>query len=500
MANFNSWTWLFSFLGFVLILAGTSMDSYVTKNRVGDVISMQLGAEEGFTPSNWFSGDGTRQSWGTLGMTASSTNGYSYKAICPVKGQGRYPNHNRTNPGNEEIWHGHTASDNKIEAEGSRALDLNRISAGMIALLLLSVTVGFVASLLSILGATNSNVIKDLNGAKTWSVAAFLFTLVTWALWLRAHYEYLRPNNHLEADCRFHSGDSIRSNEDERSVFASAPNLYVHVGASFALALLSSFFYMLLFVHLGQLIRSNRPATENSSKTIHLATLAFVGIFVAATYNSWSHAGFTKYDAYCSQLVQSAIQDEAVTSGLAERYDPRNGWNDLYYRAASNGLAHCNYQNQFGVFTAFEQLAINFPYADKQNRAAICNSLVNLEFDDASTGLVQGGRVVLGFAITATIISFLSGFVGVGGYGNTGFWLNTIALSCVVVSLLVWGITVDYAVSGRCCLDCALGPSIGLLASGAIFLLFAMFYHAFVIREDVYVQPGTFAEKAQESA
>jgi len=239
---------------------------------------------------------------------------------------------------------------------------------------------------------------------------------------------------------------------------------------------------------LGQLSRSNVPSTTQGSKTVAYALLAFTGIFVAASYNSWSHGGFTKYDEFCSKLASDTIQDKAQGALLAERAPLYQTWDKegIYYRKYSNGNAKCNYQNNFGVFTAFESLSVNVIYADKQNRAALCST--NTEWDEAGDALVQGGRVVLGFAITATILSFLSGFVGVGGYGPTTFWINATALACVVVALLVWGITVDYVISGRCCVECVMGPSIGLLASGAIFLLFSLFYQAWVVAEDVYVR------------
>lgn len=476
MASFNSWTALFTFLGFVLILAGTSMDSYAVNRLRNTGALVSLNMQDLQADTSEFLG-AAAASWGTLGASFTNTNGYSYTLICPVKGQG---GRNGT---------GHTATETKVDNMGTRAKMLNRISAGMVGLLLLSVFVGFIASLLAILGSTNSTITNNLTSAKTWAISAFLFVLVTWALWLRAQYAFLRPNNGVETSCRFHSSDSVREIEN----VADADGVSVKVGASFGLAIVSCFFYLLLFVHIGRLQRENKPADASNGITVRYAIFAFVAIFVAAALNSWSHAGMTKYDEYCGEVFSTAAQ---VAYGQAPKSAPFPGYNNLWYRAESNGNVHCSYSNSFGVFTAFETLKVTVPYADNQNRALLC---ANYFDDEAQTALVQGGRVVLGFAIAATIVSFLSTVTGFTVKAADTFWPNVIAFACVVVSLLVWGISADYVVSGRCCATCAMGPSIGLLASGAGFLAIAAFYQAWVVADEVYVLPAHaygMAEKA----
>jgi len=453
----------------VLILAGTSMDSYVTNNgrHTGADVSFKMDVLE---DSPYYFLEEAASSWGTLGATFTNTNGYSYSAICPVKGQGN----NGT---------GHTATPSKIDNQGTRSIMLNRISAGMVALLLLSVFVGFIASLLAILASTHSTITNSLASAKNWSISAFLFVLITWALWLRAQRNYLRPNNGVESSCRFHSVDSIRENE----AYADASGLSVKVGASFGLAIVSCFFYLLLFVHIGRLQSANKTADAENGKTVRFAVFAFVAIFVAAALNSWSHAGMTKYDEHCGQVFSNAALFAYEDKYDGYRANPLGSFDKIYYNVLSNGNAHCSYSNSFGVFTAFETLTVNYPYADKQNRALLCDA--DVENDGASSAMVQGGRIVLGFAITATIVSFVSVLTGLSKPAGT-FWLNTVALACVIVSLLVWGITADLVVSGRCCEYCSLGPSIGLLASGGFFLAVAAFYQAWVVADELYVLPA----------
>jgi len=281
---------------------------------------------------------------------------------------------------------------------------------------------------------------------------------------------------------------------------ADAPYVSVYVGASFGLAIVSSFAYLMLFVHIGRLVSSNQGATAQSGKTIQWAVIGFTAIFVAATLNSWSHGGFSKYGETCSKVFSNAAQ-AGFYGGDGQREAPFSGFDGITYRTQSNGNAHCTYSNSFGVFTAFESVKVNMPYADIQNRNFLCGGS-DLEKDDAGQALVQGGRVTLGFAITATIISFISGVVGASSANHT-FWLNFISLSCVIVALLVWGITADYVISGRCCVGCRMGPSIGLLASGGIFTLFALFYQAWVVADEVYVLPAHaygMASKAEADA
>jgi len=428
-------------LGFICILASVSIDSWTHNSfpvgKFGDATPATVG--------------GMKQSWGTLGLTYSGRTGYGYKLLCPAASQ------NNLTKGYHQI--------------GDKAKELNRTSIGMIFMLIVANAFGFVASFLAVLPASGSPMVQTLKHSKILSIVAAVLVLITWALWLRAEYEYLRPNNLIDS-CRF----------------PCAPGISINVSTSFGLAIVSTFLYILLFVHVNKVISvygESEPLKQNGSTVIY-AVCAFTALFTGTLYNEWSHGGMYKFGEYYSTIWQGAAQDAFLSkSGIPSSTDWQAGFG-IIQRPVSNGLAHVTYSNSFGVYTAFEKISINMPYADIQNRAFFC--IYDMETDGAGQGLVQGGRVTLGFGITAVIFSAIAAVLQSVPHPKA-FYLSCVAFCSGVVCLLVWGITTDFLIRWRCCItsNCVLGQSYGLMAAGVFFLLMSIFYQGWVIADDVYV-------------
>jgi len=219
------------------------------------------------------------------------------------------------------------------------------------------------------------------------------------------------------------------------------------------------------------------PAT----KIVIVALAAFAAIFVAANQNSWTRAS--------SNTLEWQLEDELEAGAPLFGDLQASELND----EAEQGNVFVEYETTYGVYTAFQFFTARAPYNDIQNRQRIC-AQHDTEFDNAGEGLVQGGRVTLGFAITATIISFFAVLTACGSGNDTkAFWLSVIAVCCCVVSLLVWGIIADPILRTRCCPDhCFLGDSYGLVAAGALFLFFGIFYQAWVHSDSTYMSPSAY--------
>jgi len=246
---------------------------------------------------------------------------------------------------------------------------------------------------------------------------------------------------------------------------------------------------------------------------IIIAFLAFVAVFVGAIYNVWSKTGSNKFD----QAVEAEFVD-VTTVGTpvvfpssnstidARKKNNNNNNNNNKNHTKNHHDANTNKHNKgvkhghvnsdlliaFGVYVAQERLSISMVYDNVQNRGFIC-PYQSTEYDHAGKGLVQGGRVTLGFAITATILSFFSVIV-LAAKNNKAFWISLAAICCCVVCLIVWNVSVDFVIRDRCCIaqDCQLGPSYGLIAAGAFFLLTACFTQAWIIADDIAVLHPTF--------
>lgn len=454
MANFKGWTFIWTFLGFLCILASVSIDSWTSNS---------------FPQGKFFTGTPSeasvmRQDWGTLGLTYSGRDGYGYKLLCPA---GDRDQENATNPIPNEI--------------GAKAKGLNETSSGMIFMLLMANIFGFVASFFAVLPASGSHLVTSLKNASFLAPVAALMCLITWALWLRAQYEWLKPNN-LFNSCRF-----------ER-----APGINVHVGASFALAILANFFYVLLFLHVKKVVKVYGEADpmQEHTKTVLYAVIGFACIFVASIYNEWSHAGMEKFGEYYGMLWANAAQESFIDRFPTPRYDsPTDGFG-IIYRTFSNGLAHVEYRNIFGIYTAYQTIEVSMPYNDIQNRAFFCK--LDLEADFAGPGLVQGGRIALGFAIAAVIFSSIAAYKQ-SIPDPKGFYFSCVAFCSGIVSIFVWGIISDFIIRSRCCDEswCSLGQSYALMAVGCFFLFIATFYQGWVIADDVYVLHPTVGYSAK---
>jgi len=467
---FNSWAFIWTFLGFALILAGTSIDRWTeTIQRYQDFVypfttHPTSSAGDGYIDGPPVDGVYFKMpvpivwNFGTLDVDYRYITTTNYASICPSY------NKNKTT---------HKHEHQKIL--GDRARDINKTSAGMIAMLLLSNTVCFIASFLTILGCSRSSIGGNFTSARLWSIFAFITAVVTWALWLRAHQEFLNQKNH---GCRF----------------PYFPRLDVTVGASFGLYIVGTFLYLVLIAQVTRIvtIQTNTnapgaPAAQPASSRfiIFVAFAAFAAIFVASIDNQWSRASSTTFE----QQVQNAINaDIGSYTHYDNDYDGEG--HSIVNKTAKNGVTRIYYVQEFGVYTASEVLDVYLPYNDVQNQDVICGT-ERFDADGYSFLLVQGGRVTLGFAITATILSFFAALLQMND-NRSGFWLSTAALACCVVSLIVWGVTADYVIRSKCCYanTCVLGDSYGLIAAGAALLTVAIFYQAWVLQNDVYVLPA----------
>jgi len=262
---------------------------------------------------------------------------------------------------------------------------------------------------------------------------------------------------------------------------------------------------------------------------VFFALAAFAAIFTASIDNVWSRASSrtfeqnleTQINNYIGAYDYVVLEYENLTSQYTDydivhnnfdyqdnsdnfnsdvwaRYQYLETHGDAHVNAnettknTHNGVSIVDYEEEFGVYTAIQVLQISLTYSDDSNRQIICPRGVPIDQDGANFAVVQGGRVTLGFAITATILAFFAAWLQMGD-NRSGFWLSTAALCCCAVSLIVWAVTADYIIRDRCCFDqqvCTLSQSYGLIAAGAAFLVVAMFYQAWVLTADIYVLPA----------
>jgi len=344
----------------------------------------------------------------------------------------------------------------KGEHESARAYKMNKVSQGMIAMLLLSVSVCFTASFLTFLAVGKSFAVSNLKAAKSFTIGAIITTIVTWALWLRASHELLKQSDieNLRA-CRFGSNE-----EYDFATLSYSAGLYF----------IASGLYIYLFLSLSKATTAEGHITNSAaltSNTIFFAVVAFVCVFVAASGNTWSKA--------YARINEIRSAEVAIEQAIEQAYG----------KSGNVVVAH---STQFGVYTAFDVFDLTVPFSDIQNRQFICTALSTEAGDDAGKFLVQGGRVTLGFAIAATILAF---FASLYAYARLKtIWLNAVAMCCAIVSILVWGIVSNPILQTRCCEGalCALGSSYGLVSVGALFLLVAIFVEAFIGGEEVQVE------------
>jgi len=239
--------------------------------------------------------------------------------------------------------------------------DLQRNSAGMIALLILSNLAGFWASFNAVLASTRSTILQDFKPVRLMAIAAFVFTACTWGLWLRSHEEALKLNN--DKHCRF-----VVEEENEDNGLGKRT-----LGGSFALCIVSCFFYLVLFIWSSMKIKKMASNTEDANAkrfiTLFIAFVAYTCIFVASCYNVWT-------------------ESEAKT-----QQDDVEDMND-----SNNGEIHIG--TKFGVYTAFAFSEHSYRYNSHDYRQIFC-PLEDTEFDGAGHALANAGRVTLGFAITA---------------------------------------------------------------------------------------------------
>lgn len=342
-------------------------------------------------------------------------------------------------------------------------------------------------------------------------------TVVTWALWLRAHDAYLSKKQ--SGGCRF----------------PGFSELDVSVGPSFGLFVVGTILYLIVMVHVSRVVRANAAAANGPAPMSHrwlvfFALAAFAVIFVGSIENIWTRASDNHFEQDIEKEIDNYIGafDYVLRHGIPDSdagddsasddynnyfvdYSSHHGFFEevqkkyhylnnhpyvnsntstkLYHKGASS----VSYDEEYGVYTAFQALKISLPYSSDSNREIMCPfGTVSINTDDAYFAIVQGGRVTLGFAITATILSFFAAWLQMGDNRN-GFWLSTAALCCCVVCLIVWAVSADYIIRDRCCVDiqdCTFSQSYGLIAAGAGFLLIAMFYQAWVLQADIYVLPA----------
>jgi len=470
---FNSWTFIWTLLGFLLILAGTSIDSWTSTldrysngvliDEEGDafqVISLARGtgaSEDSLEQEFEWSFLRGAASYGTLYVDYRFESGYSYAFICPPD-KNNFDNKTGGIPKHKA---------NHLKSEGQRARALNEVGAGMIAMLLLTNTVSFIATLLTVLASTRASIGNNLAAARGWAIGAFITNVVTWALWLRAHQEYL---NQKKNGCRF----------------AAFPDLDVVLGDAFGLFIVGTFLYLVLFVNIARANRATTTTDANNNVVVtsapssrfmvFVAIAAFAVIFCGSIDNIWSRAS-------------SRTFEQTTQTSLDKRIGNFYGHINAITNHTAGGQSTVLYEEEFGVYTAIQRADIQLAYDNTPNRAVICP--VSTDSDGAQFAIIQGGRVTLGFAITATILAFFAAWLQMGD-NRHGFWLSVAALCCCAVCLIVWATTADYIIRDRCCSTntCTLGDSYGLIAAGAGFLLIAIFYQAWVIQADVFVLPA----------
>lgn len=499
---FNSWTFIWTLIAFLLILAGTSINDWTSTNQkyndfyaitpAGVVVDTQ--PPNGTVNEFLFRG---ATIYGTLAARYDFITGYNYATICDdgnTKDSKKNHTKHHKNDGQKHSGNGHHHNGHE-QVIPRRAKEINEVSAGMIAMLLLTNTICFFASFTAVLGCTRSSIGGDLATARVLAISAFITSLITWALWLRAHQEFLLPKHNA---CRFPGFEHIK---------------HVTLGPAWGLFIIGSVLYLVLMVQVSRIVRLNTAAGTNAGVVtpapmsqgwlIFIAVLAFAVIFTGSIDNHWSRAGSNHFELSLEKEINDFIGsfhrrtpvrlDYDYDYDYASNNNNANAADDDYdfvgNTTSPKGVSRVTYEEEFGVFTAFQFLEISLTYSDPSNRRVICPE--NTDKDGANVGLVQGGMVTLGFAIAATILSFFAAWLQMGDNRN-GFWLSTLALMCVAVSLIVWSSTSDYVIRDRCCADdyCSLSESYGLLAAGGVFLIIAMFYQAWVLQAEIYVLPA----------
>jgi len=283
--------------------------------------------------------------------------------------------------------------------------------------------------------------------------------LVTWALWLRAHTDFIAPKNKAHNYCYFHAQltPSITNSQSPR------------VDGSFGLCVIASFFYLVMIFSCTKLIKDygeNSPANRRWA-TIMLAVVAFTAIFTASIYNVWS----AQYNNNAETYLQKFYDDTIPAQGKSDQ-----------------GSVRVDLESEYGVYTALFYEVTEWPYRNRADRGYFCGLNGGTESDGSAHGLVQSGRVVLGCVLTAVVFGLIA-ILTLNNHPFVTFYMNIGAFCFNCTALLVWSLVTNYIIELHCCsgTECEYGASFGLIAAAAFTYLIAIYYQAWVMYNDVYV-------------
>jgi len=443
--QFSAWTLFWAFIGLMMLVAGTARDTWVSGNAAGGVFG-QIQDVNGNYIALWASNVAgvtyiPRKEFGTLDYRESAYAGYAYGApnVCPRNSTGEH-----------------------VEISDSQR-KIDRVSAGMIALIILSNVAGIFASTAAVLAATNSVVIVTLKPARAASFVAAIFALVTWALWLRAHWE-LKDGN--DKNCR------IR--EFTASGGHNLQQVTRSVGGSFGLYVIGMGFYVFLGLQCTKLIKKfgeNSPATQRWA-TLLIALIAYVCIFVGSGYNEWS----TSVDTGAEKTIQNFIERQPLFAIDANK----NG--------AGAGQVRSTIYSVYGVYTAQIWEQTQYPYEQGEDRKYICQANGGIHSDGSAAALISGGKITLSFCVMGMFIGTVACII-LSRHPYVGFCLILTTLGCVVIALIVWALVPYYVIQLHCCQapECGLGQSFGLIAGSGLLLFVSVYHQAWVTYNDVYV-------------
>lgn len=437
--QFSAWTLFWAFLGLMMLLAGTARDVWVSGNAVGGRFGRQpdpLGDYLILFPRIGQTGFKPRKEFGSLDYLENAYDGYGYGAdkVCP-----------------------HSASDN-ISASQRK---IERVSAGMIGMIMVTMIAGLYASISAILAATNSVVVVTLKPALKASVISAVLALITWALWLRAHWELKEDD---ATSCRYRDFTA----PDGRNI----ADVERKVGGSFSLYVIGMAFYVFLAIQCQRLIKKYGENSPASSRwlTILLAIIAFVCILVGSSYNSWT----TQTDKRAQKTMQDLIEVDPIFT----KNDNRTG------AAQVRSTIYANY----GVYTAQMWASNQYPYAQDQSKKYFCPLNEGLDSDGSAESLKHGGRITVAACVFGMFFATI-GCVVLSRHPFIGFSLILASLCCVVIALIVWAVVPYYIIQLHCCAapECWLGPSFGLVSGSGVLFFLAVYHQAWVSYNDVYV-------------
>lgn len=392
---YSKWGTIFALLAFACIFIATARDSW---SESATIIGTPSSPKKTFGGVYYY-----QQTWG----------GYSYDKLCSQP------------------------------KTGSDVEDFQRVSAAMIAFILLSNITGFWASFNTILASTRSTILSDFKPANGMALASFVSCVVTWAIWLRNH-QNLKKNG--DKDCHFYV--DVDGKEEDYGTRT--------LGGSFALYIVASFFYIVLFFWTKKMMTAGSDPSDNRKVTLFIASVAYTCVFVGSCYNIWTESETDKF----SKAIEKGNEGLKVFTG-----------------------------SQYGVYNAMINQEYRWEINHPDSRRQFCTLEGDIEADGSGAGLANSSRVTLGFAITSVFFGIIAFIFEIIGKYKAAFWTSLVSFMSVIVLLLVWAIVAHPIILDKCCTspDCQLGTSYGLAAIAAFFLGCSLIHKSWVIRDDVYI-------------